>query len=714
SSGAAANATPGNYAIVPSAPTGGTFTAANYAITLINGSLIVSESSNADLSSLKNTGGTLSPEFDPAVTNYTIAVANNITSLAIVPVPQEQQSTITINNVAFLQNGNPPSQNLAIGSTVFNIKVTAGNGVANKTYVVTVSRAEAAQVIVPPSGNVTVSNTTPQVVITSPTQPVVVTVPAGTTNPTVDYGNLTTNGVATIPQTTVNTSAAAIAIPPATTVTSSNPSWDGVIAAPVVSSYIIPPTPGQIATTGLAIEVGDPNSSLSFSKAVRLVLPGQAGKQAAFVHGGIYTEIINTGTADTQAEGDALPADGAFKIDVGADLVIWTKVFSTFVTFTRAIDPDVALVALDKAALTEAVVKATNTDLATAIANLNTPATGSNGSAFTWLSNNTAAVSNAGIVTRPVFGSGNATVTLTVTIKKGLITDTKTFNVVVVEMPNQAPTMAAIAAQVLCTTTGVQTVGLTGITAGPETAQTTTLTVSSNNAAMFSALTVAGTGTTGTVSYTLNPNAVGVATVTITVKDNGGVANGGSDTFTRTFTVTANALPTVNIVSDLGLNISKGATARLSAPAESGVTYAWTNTAGVISGQNTATLTIRPTVSGTYTLTATNASGCVTVKSITINVAEDYQTLLATNILTPNGDGVNDKWVIANLDMYTNNVVKVFDRAGRVIFTEANYKNSWDATINGSPLAEGTYYYTVDFGAGKLTMKGFITIVRNK
>jgi gliding motility-associated-like protein len=63
--------------------------------------------------------------------------------------------------------------------------------------------------------------------------------------------------------------------------------------------------------------------------------------------------------------------------------------------------------------------------------------------------------------------------------------------------------------------------------------------------------------------------------------------------------------------------------------------------------------------------------------------------------------------------MYPSNTVKVFDRAGRVVFSAAGYNNDWDVTANGSPLAEGTYYYIVDFGTGNPKMKGFITVIRD-
>jgi gliding motility-associated-like protein len=199
----------------------------------------------------------------------------------------------------------------------------------------------------------------------------------------------------------------------------------------------------------------------------------------------------------------------------------------------------------------------------------------------------------------------------------------------------------------------------------------------------------------------------------VVVKDNGGTANGGEDSFARTFTIMVNPLPVVAINSDLGTAITKGQTAKLTATG--GTAYVWAMAEGVVSGENTAALTIRPSKTTTYTVTATNASGCSQTASITITVTEDadLELVKATNIMSPNGDGKNDNWVVENLDLYPNNTVKIFDRAGRVIFEKKAYDNTWDATLNGAPLAEGTYYYVIEFGLDtRKIKKGFITIIR--
>ncbi|MEH3114781.1 MBG domain-containing protein [Pedobacter terrae] len=208
------------------------------------------------------------------------------------------------------------------------------------------------------------------------------------------------------------------------------------------------------------------------------------------------------------------------------------------------------------------------------------------------------------------------------------------------------------------------------------------------------------------VSTTANRNVAG----NYVLVASGGAANNYSLVYVNG-TLTINAIPLVNIVSNKGTEISKGETAVLTA--SGGTAYSWSTASGIISGQNTASLSVRPVQTTIYTVRVTNASGCNSSASITIKVNEDYK-LVANNILTPNGDGINDTWIIQNIDLYPSNEVRIFDRNGREMYSKKSYDNSWNGTIGGNELAEGTYYYIITYGPNKLVQKGFITIIRNR
>ncbi|TDE51386.1 gliding motility-associated C-terminal domain-containing protein [Flavobacterium sp. GT3P67] len=92
---------------------------------------------------------------------------------------------------------------------------------------------------------------------------------------------------------------------------------------------------------------------------------------------------------------------------------------------------------------------------------------------------------------------------------------------------------------------------------------------------------------------------------------------------------------------------------------------------------------------------------------IEVNVAE---------AMTPNGDGVNDTWVIYNIENHPNSIVRVFNRWGTEVFSARNYQNDWDghSKNNNQSLPEGSsYYYQIDFeGDGTVDKEGWIYINR--
>lgn len=110
---------------------------------------------------------------------------------------------------------------------------------------------------------------------------------------------------------------------------------------------------------------------------------------------------------------------------------------------------DTASVSADKEALTDTIIQGTNTDLTHITTSLINPlpTISPNGSTVTWVSSDYTVVSNDGqTVVRPAHGAGDVTVPLFATIKKGSITDMKTFTLKVLEMPSKVATISSIGA----------------------------------------------------------------------------------------------------------------------------------------------------------------------------------------------------------------------------------------------------------------------------
>jgi gliding motility-associated-like protein len=99
--------------------------------------------------------------------------------------------------------------------------------------------------------------------------------------------------------------------------------------------------------------------------------------------------------------------------------------------------------------------------------------------------------------------------------------------------------------------------------------------------------------------------------------------------------------------------------------------------------------------------------------SFTVTIADSACTPFSVpNIMTPNGDGKNDNFVINGLESGTK--LTIYNRWGDVVYTTNNYNNDWD----GRNIAEGVYFYVLDLprkdakvSKEKDPSKGFIHVL---
>ncbi len=100
-------------------------------------------SNNASLSNLSISAGSLSPSFASATLNYTDAVSNATTSIAVTPATSDANATVTVNGSPVASNSASASIALAVGVTDITIVVTAQDGTTSQSYVIAVNRAGA-------------------------------------------------------------------------------------------------------------------------------------------------------------------------------------------------------------------------------------------------------------------------------------------------------------------------------------------------------------------------------------------------------------------------------------------------------------------------------------------------------------------------------------------------------------------------------------------
>ncbi|MBF7093666.1 gliding motility-associated C-terminal domain-containing protein, partial [Flavobacterium sp. ALJ2] len=101
-------------------------------------------------------------------------------------------------------------------------------------------------------------------------------------------------------------------------------------------------------------------------------------------------------------------------------------------------------------------------------------------------------------------------------------------------------------------------------------------------------------------------------------------------------------------------------------------------------------------------------SGAVIVKNDLLEIA---------NVVSANGDGINDYFTIRNIEKYKDNTVTIVDRRGIEVFSARGYDNQstyFDGQYRGKDLDDGTYFYfiTISHKGIEHQYKGFLVLKR--
>jgi gliding motility-associated-like protein len=182
-----------------------------------------------------------------------------------------------------------------------------------------------------------------------------------------------------------------------------------------------------------------------------------------------------------------------------------------------------------------------------------------------------------------------------------------------------------------------------------------------------------------------------------------------------TITIVVSPLPVVNLGSDKTIN--NGGTVTLT-DVITGVlggdisSYLWSPSTG-LSNPAIATPVANPSVTTTYKLDVISKEGCEGSASVTVNVLKtNLPPIHVPNAFSPNGDGINDTWVIENISYYPGATLDLFNRYGQQLLHSEGYGKAWDGTYNGNPVPVATYYYVLDPKNNLPKMTGSVTVFR--
>lgn len=114
-----------------------------------------------------------------------------------------------------------------------------------------------------------------------------------------------------------------------------------------------------------------------------------------------------------------------------------------------------------------------------------------------------------------------------------------------------------------------------------------------------------------------------------------------------------------------------------------------------------------------------NETSCDTATVIIDVECTEFEIFTA---VSPNGDGVNDYFVIRGIEQYNDVSVSIFNRWGNKVYEmdnerysnvmNGNGKNPWDGTWDGKDLPDGTYFYFIDLKDGTGVKTGYVQLRR--
>ncbi|MCC9043816.1 gliding motility-associated C-terminal domain-containing protein [Myroides sp. M-43] len=129
------------------------------------------------------------------------------------------------------------------------------------------------------------------------------------------------------------------------------------------------------------------------------------------------------------------------------------------------------------------------------------------------------------------------------------------------------------------------------------------------------------------------------------------------------------------------------------------------------------------------TPTSVRGYGFFTLATVNTDLILDGDIVIY-NLVTPDGDGKNDYFIIDNITKFPNNTVEVYNRWGVKVYNTSNYDSAGNVfrgysdgrvTINkNEKLPSGTYYYIVNYeykdakGSRMIKKSGYLQLESNK
>ncbi|MCJ8292423.1 MAG: gliding motility-associated C-terminal domain-containing protein [Crocinitomicaceae bacterium] len=174
---------------------------------------------------------------------------------------------------------------------------------------------------------------------------------------------------------------------------------------------------------------------------------------------------------------------------------------------------------------------------------------------------------------------------------------------------------------------------------------------------------------------------------------------------TASGTIVVNPIPSINLGPDLLIcDVLQTTLGPIST--QSGLNYFWSTL------EQSSEIVVSS--SGTYLLTV-DLNGCLNNDEIIVEFQPYSHIGIIPNVITANDDGINDDFFIDQTNLAEYHII-IINRWGAIVFEATNPVEMWDGTNKNSEVAEGVYFYLIDYRLQceeeSVQLQGNITVTR--
>jgi len=696
---------------------------------------------SANLTDLKFSNGTLSPQFDANTNSYTTTVINAIASITVVPFTADPNATVTVNGTSVAPGARSGSLPLSVGTNTITVIVTSSDGVTTNTYTTTVTRQQSTDALI---ASVSLN---PVATLVGTTGPGYLNFTASVTNSTTSIqlvptakdatATITVNGAAVI---SGNASAPITLNVGSNVITTIVTAQDGSTTKTIIVTVNRAPS----SNAGLAnLSVSNGTLTPAFATGVTNYSASVPNTTTTVT----ITPVTSDATATVKVNGATVAsgtASSGISLALGPNTittVVTAQNGSTTQTYTTTITrvpSSNALLASIKTNPVETLVGATGPGYLNFTAGAANSTTGiqvipTAKDATAMITVNGSAVASGTASQSIPLNVGPNTITTVITAQDGITT--KTIIITVNRAPSSNANLANLAISSGTLTPAFASATISYAASVPNTVNSVKVTPTISDATAtvkVNNVTVASGSASADIALAIGAN---------TIKTIVTAQNGATKTYTVTLTrvPSSNALPTsisltphstlVGVTGPAYLNYTSSvfnseASVQVTPIAKDATATITVNGAAVTSGTLSAPIALN--VGANMLTTVITAQDGITTRTIIItvnraappSVTSLYQPISVTkpadNVtiendgvvvhqgVSPNGDGINDYLAIDGISNYPDNKLMIIDKSGVLVYETKGYDNSskifdGHSNKNGVMQLPGTYFYSLDY-----------------